>query len=342
MNPDFNKLFKVFERIPQKVPVLFEFFLNEKLYNFLAGNRISETYSTVEKLKIVIKAHLKAGYDYATIPASYTNTFSFTKGEVETMETKSLNVGYLITNREEFNNYKWADPEDGDYGFFEDLQEYLEPGMKLIACGPGGVLENVMDLVGYENLCIMALEDSELTRDIFDEVGSRLVRYYEICAKYDSVGALISNDDWGFKTQTMLPPGMLREFVFPWHREIVKTIHNAGKPAILHSCGNLNEVMDDVIDDMKYDAKHSFEDEIIPVEDAYEKWGDRIAILGGIDLDFLVRSSKKQIFNRSERLLKQTRKRGGYALGSGNSIPHYVPFENYFAMLSAAGIQIKE
>jgi uroporphyrinogen decarboxylase len=341
MKPDFNKLLNVFRHIPQKEPVLFEFFLNEKLYNYLAGEKISATHTTVEKLKIVIRAHLNAGYDYATVPASYTNTFSFVKGEVETMETKSLNAGFLIINREDFNSYPWADPDKGDYNFFLDLEEYLDPGMKLIACGPGGVLENVMDLTGFENLCIMALEDPELTKDIFDEVGSRLVRYYEICAKYDSVGALISNDDWGFKTQTMLPPDMLREFVFPWHEKIVQTIHKAGKPAILHSCGNLNEVMDDVIRDMKYDAKHSFEDEIIPVEEAYEKWGDRIAILGGIDLDFLVRSSREDIFKRSKSLLEQTRVRGGYALGSGNSIPHYVPFKNYFAMLSAAGIKIE-
>jgi hypothetical protein len=27
---------------------------------------------------------------------------------------------------------------------------------------------------------------------------------------------------------------------------------------------------------------------------------------------------------------------GGYALGSGNSIPEYVPFENYMAMIAAA------
>ena len=40
----------------------------------------------------------------------------------------------------------------------------------------------------------------------FGAVGSRLVRYYEICAAYDTVGALISNDDWGFKSQTMLSP----------------------------------------------------------------------------------------------------------------------------------------
>jgi uroporphyrinogen decarboxylase len=79
----------------------------------------------------------------------------------------------------------------------------------------------------------------------------------------------------------------MRRLVIPWHREIAKAIHLAGKPAILHSCGQLEHVMDDIIDDIKYDGKHSYEDKILPVEQAYEKWGNRIAILGGIDLDFV-------------------------------------------------------
>ena len=41
-------------------------------------------------------------------------------------------------------------------------------------------------------------------------MGSRFVRYYEICGTFDSVGAMISNDDWGFKTQTMLSVGDMR------------------------------------------------------------------------------------------------------------------------------------
>jgi len=84
---------------------------------------------------------------------------------------------------------------------------------------------------------------------------------------------------------------------------------------------------------MKFDAKHSFEDVIIPVEQAYEKWGGRIAILGGIDMDFMCRSTPEQIRQRCEAILKRTAASGGYALGTGNSVPEYVPYCNYIAMI---------
>ena len=91
--------------------------------------------------------------------------------------------------------------------------------------------------------------------------------------------------------------------------------------------------MDDIIDDIKFDAKHSFEDVIIPVEQAYEKWGSRIAILGGIDMDFMCRSTPEQIRQRCEAMLAKAATRGGYALGTGNSVPEYVPYCNYLAMI---------
>ncbi|HPO90536.1 MAG TPA: uroporphyrinogen decarboxylase family protein, partial [Victivallales bacterium] len=227
------------------------------------------------------------------------------------------------------------DPDSADYSSFEITSKNLPDGMRIIAYGPGGVLENVIKLTGYDNLCMMLVDDPELVRQIFDNVGSRLVRYYEIIGNsFGKVGAMISNDDWGFKTQTMLSPDDMRRYVIPWHKRIVETIHKSGRPAILHSCGNLSEVMDDIIYDIHYDAKHSYEDSICPVEKAYQKWGKKIAILGGIDLDFLCRSEIDTIKKRCLNMLALSSDEGAYALGSGNSIPEYVPDEKYFAMIS--------
>ncbi len=329
--PDFINLLIVLHcEIPDR-PTLFEFFLNQSLYEKLAGQSMAAVQEPLERIRIMIKAFENAGYDYATIHGS---DFSFPHGEVRQIATRSLNDGSVIKSRTDFENYEWPDPDSFDYSRLEKLGSDLPDGMKLIVYGPGGVLENVIQLVGYDSLCYMIYEDPVLVQDIFGAVGSRLVRYYEICAAYDTVGALISNDDWGFKSQTMLSPEHLRKFVFPWHKRIVETIHKFGKPAILHSCGNLIEVMDDIIEDMGYDAKHSFEDAIMPVEEAYERWSGRIAILGGIDLDFVCRAAPEEIKQRCRAMLKRAEKRGGYALGTGNSVPEYVPHDKYFAMIS--------
>ena len=116
---------------------------------------------------------------------------------------------------------------------------------------------------------------------------------------------------------------------------MVDIAHERGLPALLHCCGNLEEVMDDIIDGCGYDAKHSFEDAIMPVEDVKTKYGNRIAILGGIDVDFLTRASVADVRRRTREVLKHCMPGGGYCLGTGNSVANYVPVENYVAMLDA-------
>lgn len=332
-SPDFSQLRAVLARRCPVRPTLFEFFLNGPLYATLSGSAYVPRGDALDPLRQTMWAFRQAGYDYVTYRPP---EFWFHAGDVALGQTISLNDGAVITDRASFERYRWMEPDACDYSSLEAIAPELPAGMKIVVFGPGGVLENVIRLVGYDRLCFMLADEPDLARDIFAAVGSRLVRHYEIACRYETVGAAISNDDWGFKTQPMLSPADLRTYVFPWHRRIVEAIHAAGVPAILHSCGNPREIMDDVIDGMGYDGRHSYEDTIQPVEEAYEEYGSRIAILGGIDVDFVVRSAPDAVYRRSREMLERTAGRGSYALGTGNSVPEYVPAENYAAMVWAA------
>lgn len=334
-DPDFSNLEAVLAlKVPQR-PTLFEFFLNGPLYDRLAPNPTQTGDTEVDAYIRTIHSFRNAGYDYATVGVP---GFGFAAAEVEQKQTRSINDGAVICDRDSYDAYAWPNPDDADYAMLDKLAVHLPTGMKFVVNGPGGVLENAIRLVGYEALCFIIIDNDSLAAEIFDAIGSRLVRYYDLAASHESVGAIIGNDDWGFKSQTMLSPADMRQFVFPWHEQLVAAAHAHGRPAILHSCGCLRSVMDDVIDGMKYDGKHSYEDTIQPVEEAYEEYGSRIAILGGIDLDYICRSSPDDVHARSAAMLERAMGRGAYALGTGNSVPEYVPDEGYFAMINAAHI----
>ena len=333
--PDFGLLLKVLRREKINRPVLFEYFTNNGLNALLAGRPGYEPATRDELFRMTIDAFYNAGYDHVTIPARFYRSLKFETAVHEKKASVSQNAGAVITGRSSFESYHWPEGGEGDYDVFDLYASMLPAGMKFITPGPGGVLENVTDLVGFERLCYMIYEDPELATEIFDAVGSRLLRYYEICSSFESVGAVIVNDDWGFKTQSIFDPDHMRELVFPWHRKMVEAVHARGKPAILHSCGNIYGLLEEIIDDLGYDAKHSFEDVILPVEEAWLQWGGRIAILGGIDMDFLATRTAAEVAARAARLLELTGSKG-YALGSGNSIPPFIPVENYLAMIGAA------
>jgi uroporphyrinogen decarboxylase len=332
-SPNFNNLIAVLERKRPDRPTLFEFFLNQRLHQQLSGIPDSSLTSFYDWEVQKMAAFRQAGYDYYDVLPP---NFGFPAGEVQRERTISQNEGGVIRDRASYDAYEWQDPDQADWALLDHLAECLPAGMKLIVYGPSGVLENAINLVGYESLCLMTADDPALAQELFGEIGSRLEAYYQIAARHPAVGACISNDDWGFKTQTLFSPPGMRKYVFPWHKRIAAAVHAAGKPVILHSCGHFERVIDDVIEDMGYDGRHSYEDNILPVEEAYERYHQRIAILGGIDVDFVCRATPEEVYQRSKAMLARSAERGSYALGTGNSVPDYVPDEGYFAMTRAA------
>jgi uroporphyrinogen decarboxylase len=335
--PDFGNVLAVLRREVPSRPTLMELFLNGPLYRRAIGEERCAGLEARTDLPagMLLRVHgfRALGYDYATVRAS---DFAFPRAEAERRETVSLNQGAPVADRASFERYPWPDPGDFPTDRLERIAPELPAGMKLMIIGPGGVLENAVRLVGYERLCLMIFDDPDLVGELFEAVGSRLVAYYREALEHDSVGAVWANDDWGFKTQTMLSPGDMRRFVIPWHARIAEAAHAAGKPVVMHSCGCLDAVMEDVIGVIGHDGKHSYEDAIRPVEEAYEELAGRIAVIGGIDVDYVCRSAPEAVYERSRAMLERAAGRGGYALGTGNSVPEYVPDENYFAMAAAA------
>jgi uroporphyrinogen decarboxylase len=83
------------------------------------------------------------------------------------------------------------------------------------------------------------------------------------------------------------------------------------------------------------DAKHSNEDQIAPFPEWVKRYGDRIGNFGGIDTDAVCRLDRGKMEEYIKDVVAQCKGHGGFAFGSGNSIPDYVPAENYVWMVEA-------
>jgi uroporphyrinogen decarboxylase len=164
-------------------------------------------------------------------------------------------------------------------------------------------------------------------------IGSLHISAVRQLATMGFIGALRQGDDLGFKTSTFLSPPLLRKLVFPIYTKMVTFAHAQNKPFILHSCGNLAEVYDELIDDCKIDAKHSFEDVILPVSEFKRMYGDRVTALGGLDVDIICRSAEDEVRAYARDQIEKCFADGFWALGTGNSLTDYMPVQNYIAVL---------
>lgn len=239
-----------------------------------------------------------------------------------------------ITTWEEFETYPWPDPKAASTATLEWYEKNLPDDMCVIGSGGFAHFAEYLNwLMGYETLCY-ALYDG---RDLVAAISRRLIEIFDVVVRrmleFERVKLIWGSDDMGFRSGTLIHPRDLREFVLPGHKLMAELSHAAGRPYLLHSCGNLETIQEDLINDVGIDAQHSFEDTIIDVIEFKRRYGDRIAVLGGIDVDFLCRADEEAVRQRVRRTLEANMPGGGYCLGTGNSVTNYIPLNNYLAML---------
>ncbi|NOZ29642.1 MAG: uroporphyrinogen-III decarboxylase-like protein [Chloroflexi bacterium] len=345
IQPDYEALLRNLRRegTPQRVHYM-ELFLDREVHEALHAR-----FGTADHLdrsdpyydhKAYISLYRFLGYDTVTVPlgglefprenvrmAEDTATLRREEGRRWADETRGV-----IASWEDFERYPWPDPARFDTSLLEWYSAHVPDDMCLVgSCH--NVFEEVTWLMGYQPLCYALYDQPDLVDAMFERIGQIFVAAAEVYAQFDRVKILFGGDDMGYRSGTMVSAQVLIEKALPWHKKIAQVAHESGKLYLLHSCGNLEEIMPALIEDVKIDGKHSFEDTIEPVTEAKRHWGDRIALIGGIDVDFLTRATPEQVRQRVRETLDVCLPGGGYCLGSGNSVTNYIPLENYLAMM---------
>ncbi|MEA3476585.1 MAG: uroporphyrinogen decarboxylase family protein [Bacteroidota bacterium] len=246
-----------------------------------------------------------------------------------------------IQTRKDFNTYPWEDIprifKETYTPHFEAIRKALPPGMKAYGGCGYGIFEASQDLVGYEPLCMMQCMDPELFEDLFVRIGDLWYKLWSwLIENFADIFVFYRmGDDLGHKTSTLLDPEIIKLLILPQYQRVIDLVHNSGKKFLLHSCGKIFPLMEDIIK-LGIDAKHSNEDQIAPFKVWIEKYSERIGLFGGFDMNELILNDYSYVFEKVRREGTQFRAMAkGYGLGSGNSIPDYMEVDGFMAMVDA-------
>ena len=280
-------------------------------------------------------AEFYVGLGYDCVPLEIPLSFGRIKREPSEYQSEA---GVCIRSMDDVESLPWPD-EDAPINLapFEIVGSVIPDNVKIVGGVCGGPYEKAtMSLLGVMGLCFALTENPELVTAVFGKLGALYATANRQLAAMDCIGATRQGDDLGFKTSTFMPPAMLREHVFPIYATMASAAHAHGKPFILHSCGQQSEVYEDLID-CGIDAKHSFEDQITPVWEFQQAYGDRITPLGGLDVDTVCSSDEPSLRAYTRDVIEKCWGEGKYwALGTGNSLTDYMPLENYLVVLDEA------
>ncbi len=340
--PNFERLRKAIRREePDRVPLIEALVAYEIQSQFL-GKKVEDS-----DLKSQVEFWVNAGYDSIPLTVGMMNPGEVTRESLiygvvqktlrrEGDEVVPWNIEEkgVISGPEDFDRFPWEEAARLDFSKFYDIQTLLPDGMKILACS-GKIFTVTWMLMGFQNFCLSLHLQEDLVSKVFKRVGEIQLAGANELFKIPNVGALWVVDDLSYGSGPMIHPKLLRKYVFPWYEELGSLAKKQGLLFFFHSDGNIWPIMDDLIA-MGFDAIHPIDPTSMDIREVKEKVGGRLGIMGNIHTDLLSRGTPDEVRELTKKTIREIAPGGGFAIGSGNSVPDWARFENYQAMRETA------
>jgi uroporphyrinogen decarboxylase len=192
-----------------------------------------------------------------------------------------------------------------------------------------GMLQTVLSL-GMEGFAIALYDSRPLVEQLLDLYYDWMAVVAErICQM--GFDLFITTDDFAFKSALMFSPRIFQELMVPRYRRVVEKITI---PWVLHSDGNIMEVVETLLD-LGVSGLHPNEKGAMDIRAMKRKYGDRVCLLGNVDLNLLGMGSPGEVDLEVKELIRDVGPGGGYILTSGNSLASYLKPECVLAMAEA-------
>ena len=190
-------------------------------------------------------------------------------------------------------------------------------------------------IVGTEPLLIWMADDPELVMDIFNtqlDCGLQLLdMIWDAGYTFDSI---FWWDDMGYRNGTFFSVDMYRGVLKPVHKRAIEWAHAKGIKAHLHSCGNINAFVPELIG-IGLDALNPLEVKagMDPVH-LKTTYGSSLVLHGG--LNAMLWDKIDQTEAEIRRLLPIMMQNGGYIFQEDHSIPDSVSLEDFRRIVELA------
>lgn len=327
-----------FNRQAQRLPLYehgFDSSVVEKIIEEPVRPLLDGSYADkVEAYRRICRCGIMLGYD--CIP--------FEHGVTNLVQGGAALMGHapaIIQTLEDVETYPWEQKQTEYVARFNEdfcaLREALPEGMKAVGGIGNGVFETIQDFVPFQELAFLQVDEPEAYEALFRKIGDLMVELWTWLLENhaDSFAVCRFGDDLGFRSSTLIQPDAIRRNVIPQYKRVVDLVHSFDKPFLLHSCGKIYEVMDDLIDIVGIDAKHSNEDAIDTFDVWVDRYGDRIGNFGGIEMNIMTLNTPDEVKAYVHKLLPKIEGHGGMAIGTGNQISDYTHPANWIAMTEA-------
>ncbi|MFA5787773.1 MAG: uroporphyrinogen decarboxylase family protein [Actinomycetota bacterium] len=216
-----------------------------------------------------------------------------------------------------FEGYRWA-------------RQYARDKSRFFAWCGTNVFECIHPVCGHENLLFGMADDPDWVRDMTDTYAQLLLDLQEMLfAEEGYPDGIWYYEDMGYRGNPFMSPKMYKALIQPAHAKTIDFAHAHGVPVIMHSCGFVEPLVPHLVE-IGLDCLQVIEVKagMDPLK-LHRKFGDRLSLMGGIDVRVLYNNDRAEIDAELEAKIPILKQGFGYVLHSDHSIPFNVEHDTY-------------
>ena len=329
-----------------RLPV-FDIINKPDMYTDLLGEDNYES-----KGRLVVQLAKKLGMDAVTVhskpyscliptraefdsPNTFTDRFGIKCRVTDTSWPLGMAINPREADEELLEILRNAEVTDDDVREIKEAVE--EAGDEIAVFGSvRGTFGFLFILLGLEHMAEVIYEDPDLLVELIEAADAF---WTKLGLKLIEAGcdALYVANDMGMNERTLISPAHLREFFLPSFQKQVATWKAAGGRVLLHSCGNVNAILEDLAD-AGIDAINNIQVRAgMNLAEVKSRIGDRVTIVGNVDATGIMCQSDKTLIDAAIKEVVDTAGQdGALIIATDHSFHEGIPTENVLYFLDKA------
>jgi len=278
------------------------------------------------------------------------------------VQTMYIQTPELYDAPNEYPSYRWSymdEPQTGrafdNAGFITDIESQLDkvladapdpecPRLVKNYIEPDGryrlgnwwyfFFERFWSMRGMQNALMDFYEHPDEVHRLFDKLCCFYERAVERAADELKLDGIFTSDDLGTQNDVFFSPAIFDEFFAPYYKRVIDKVHEKGMHFWLHTCGNIEKILPRFID-LGIDVLHPIQKYTMDEKHIAEKYGDKITIWAGFDVQRTIPYGTPEDVRKEVRLLIDAyyRKDGRFMLTLGNGATGDTPLKSLEALL---------
>lgn len=244
------------------------------------------------------------------------------------------NVEGQVLPEPSLDGYQFPDPLDAR--FFADIPERIARfgDRYRLFCLGFSLFERAWTLRGLEPLYMDFIENPGFVHELFEAVTDYNIAQVEKALEHD-IDAVYFGDDWGQQHGLLMGYDLWKEFIHPHIKRMYGVVRDAGKTVFIHSCGDVDELFDDLID-IGLRVFNPFQPEVMDVGALMRQYRGRLAFWGGVSTQRTMPYGTPEDVRAEVRRMCDLGRGGGYILSPSHALEGDVPLENLLALIDEA------